>query len=92
MQNNLGLVRLLLSDIVAAGGGGVADFVGYLRRCLRDLLPLALFLAGLISGPAYAQDLSPAERAELQAKKDQLFQRSLREVVKLTKRVEPRGL
>jgi len=48
-------------------------------RRLRGLLPLALVAAGLISGPALAQDLSPTERAELQAKKDQLFQRSLRD-------------
>jgi Tetratricopeptide repeat len=54
-------------------------FFRHLRRRLRELLPVALFLAGLISGPAYAQDLSPSERAELQAKKDQLFQRSLRD-------------
>jgi tetratricopeptide (TPR) repeat protein len=57
----------------------VAGFVRHLRRRLRDLLPLALFLAGLISAPAYAQDLTPSERAELQAKEDQLFQRSLRD-------------
>ena len=53
-------------------------WVRHLMR-LRELLPLALLLACLIGGPAYAQDLSPAERAQLQAQKEQLFQRSLRD-------------
>jgi len=43
------------------------------------LVPAALVVAGLAGGPLYAQDLSPAERAQLQAKKEQLFQQSLRD-------------
>jgi len=48
-------------------------------RRLRDLLLLALLVVGLVGGSSSAQQLSPAERAQLQAQKDALFQRSLRD-------------
>ena len=57
----------------------MAGFAGDLMRRLRDLLPAALVVAGLVGGPVYAQELSPADRAQLQAKKEQLFQQSLRD-------------
>ena len=50
-------------------------------RRLRSLLPLALALVliGLPGGSPSAQELSSVERAQLQAQKDALFQRSLRD-------------
>src|SRR5258708_35593049 len=38
-----------------------------------------MFVIGLIGGSASAQELSPAERAKLQAQKEELFQRTLRD-------------
>ena len=46
----------------------MSGFVRHFMRHLRDLLPLALVVAGLIGGPAYAQDLSAAERDRLLVK------------------------
>jgi tetratricopeptide (TPR) repeat protein len=57
----------------------VAGFVRHITRRLRDLLLLALVVVGLIAGPSSAQELSPAERAKLQAEKEALFQRTLRD-------------
>ena len=52
-----------------------ADVVGRLRA----LLSLALFIALLAGGSSSAQELSLAERAQLQTEKEQLFQRMLRD-------------
>jgi tetratricopeptide (TPR) repeat protein len=48
-------------------------------RRLGGLVTAALVIGSLVGGPGYAQDLSPTERAQLQAKKEQLFQQSLRD-------------
>jgi hypothetical protein len=48
-------------------------------RRLWDSLPLALVVLGLLGGSPSAQELSTAERAQLQAQKDELFQRTLRD-------------
>jgi hypothetical protein len=45
---------------------------------LRKLLPLALVVGALLSGSSSAQDLSTAERAQLTAQKEALFQKTLR--------------
>jgi hypothetical protein len=74
---------------LAALGGGVADFsrhvVTLLSRLRRfgGLLPLVFVLVGLLGGPASAQNLPDAERAKLQAQKEQLFQRMLRDPANL---------
>ena len=58
----------------------MSGFVGRIMRRLLGLpLLLALFVVGLIVGPSSAQELSPTERAQLQAKKEALFQRTLRD-------------
>lgn len=49
-----------------------------LRR-LRGVLPLVLVMLGLLAGPAPAQQLSAPERAQLQAQKEALFERMLRD-------------
>lgn len=49
-----------------------------LRR-LRDSLLLALLAVGVLAGSPSAQQLSGAERTELQARKEALFQRTLRD-------------
>jgi len=49
-----------------------------LRR-LRDLLLLALLALGVLTGSPSAQQLSGAERTDLQARKEVLFQRTLRD-------------
>src|SRR6266446_2503719 len=49
-------------------------------RRIRDWLPLALVVTGLLGiSSLSAQELSVAERAQLQAQKEALFQRSLRD-------------
>ncbi|HVC51929.1 MAG TPA: tetratricopeptide repeat protein [Stellaceae bacterium] len=59
--------------------GALRQF-GALRQMgrLRDGLLLALVVIGLVAGPALAQELSTAERATLQAQKEALFQRMVR--------------
>jgi len=53
-------------------------------RRIRDWLPLALVVIGLLgSGSLSAQELSTAERAKLQAQKEALFQKSLRDPANL---------
>ncbi len=58
------------------------DVLSRLRR-LRSLLPLALVVIGLLAGSASAQELSAPERAQLQAQKEALFQRILRDPANL---------
>jgi Tetratricopeptide repeat len=55
----------------------MVDALRGLRR-LRRVLPLVLVLLLLGGGAAAAQSLSPAERAELQARKEALFQQMLK--------------
>jgi tetratricopeptide (TPR) repeat protein len=56
----------------------VSGFFRHLRR-FRDSLAVALVAIGLLGfGSLSAQELSAAERAQLQAQKDALFQKSLR--------------
>jgi len=61
---------------------------GFLRRIIDVLrnaprpwrsLPLALVVVGLLAGPSSAQELSAAERAKLQAEKEALFQKTLKD-------------
>jgi tetratricopeptide (TPR) repeat protein len=46
-------------------------------RRLRDSLPVALVLVSLLGGSVAAQELSTAERDQLEARKGQLFQQTL---------------
>jgi tetratricopeptide (TPR) repeat protein len=57
----------------------VASFAVHLMRRLCNLLLVSLVVVGFAGSPAYSHDLSPTERAELEAKKSQLFQQSLRD-------------
>ena len=66
-------------------GGGVA---GFFRRVVDLLckvrrpghsLVLALVVVGLVGGSSSAQELTADERAQLQAQKDELFQKTLRD-------------
>src|SRR6266446_4877556 len=53
-------------------------------RRIRDWLPLALVVTGLLGiSSLSAQELSVAERAQLQAQKEALFQKSLRDPANL---------
>ena len=60
----------LFKHIVSMGRG---------LRWRQTLLLLALAVTALVCGPAAAQDLSAAERAQLEAKKEALFQKMLRD-------------
>ena len=58
--------------------GHAITVLSRLRRP-RRLLPLAIIALGLIGGTASAQSLSASERAQLQAQKEALFGRMLRD-------------
>jgi hypothetical protein len=66
-------------------GGGVSGSFRHLGnmlskvRALRDSLWVALVLVGLFCGSLSAQELSPADRAQLEAQKEALFQQNLRD-------------
>ncbi len=61
----------------------MSGFFTHMRR-IRDWLPLALVVTGLLGiSSLSAQELSVAERAQLQAQKEALFQRSLRDPANL---------
>ena len=63
----------------------MSGFLGHLSsvpakvRSLRDSLVLALVLVALLGGSLSAQELSPGERAQLEAQKETLFQQNLRD-------------
>jgi hypothetical protein len=67
----------------------VSDFSGKMiallssLRRLRQLLPLAFVVAGLLAAPSSAQEISGAERTQLEAQKATLFQQMLRDPANL---------
>jgi tetratricopeptide (TPR) repeat protein len=83
LRNNLGLATLPVSSEPAALGNGVSGFSRLINivpsnwRRLRQLLPLALVVVGLLGGSPSAQELSTAERTQLLAQKEALFQKTL---------------
>ena len=85
LRNNLGLDTLPALAIAVTQGSGVPGFFRYLSdmpstvRRLRNSLVLALLLLALIGGSLSAQELSPGERAQLEAQKETLFQQNLRD-------------
>jgi tetratricopeptide (TPR) repeat protein len=85
LPNNLGLDTLSPLAIVAMQGGGVPGFFRHLSNMpsmvpiLRDSLVVALVLVALFGGSLSAQELSPEERAQLEARKETLFQQNLRD-------------
>src|SRR5437867_3148390 len=85
LRNNLGLDRLRRRVNRPRLGGGVSESYRHIMTMLRNLrrlgglLSLACVVLGLLGGAASAQQLSGAERTRLQAQKEELFQRMLRD-------------
>ena len=71
-----------LGDGVLGCFGNIINVVSKLRR-LRDFLLLALVMVGLLGASPSAQELSAGARTQLQAQKEALFQRTLREPANL---------
>ncbi len=79
LRNNLGLatLRWASGDKELGWSGHIVKLLSEL--CRLRLLSLVLVVIGLIGGTAVAESLPASDRAQLQAQKEALFQRMLRD-------------